>query len=194
MAKIEECGSESFVVESIEGTRSLSELLELIKSNTTVSRDSEESPVKLELSASEPVWTWMVSEGKSEIDDSPNVTLTLFSNDQVSGTFGGSDRPTFVIRCRENKTEAYIATGNMLDSESATIRLDSEQAYPLQMSKSTDGRALFFPNTIMNIKKFWKHEKMVFRFTPYHSGSITVTFNIGGLEKEIVPLRRACHW
>ena len=117
----------------------------------------------------------MVTEDKSKIDDSTNVTLMLFANEEVYGRFGSAERPTFVIRCKENKTESYIATGSTLDSESATIRLDNEKAYQLQMSKSTDGRALFFTSAIRNLKKFWKYERMVFRFTPYNSGSRTVT-------------------
>jgi len=194
MAKVEECGKDSFVVESIEGTSSLSELLEVIKISAAESVDRERSTAQEESLSSEPECTWIVTEDKSKIDDSTNVTMMLFANEKVYNMFGSSDRPTFVIRCKENKTEAYIATGSMLDSELTTIRLDSEKAYQLKMSKSTDGKALFLPHAISNIKKFWKHDEMVFRFTPYNSHSKTVTFNIRGLEKEIASLRKACHW
>jgi type VI secretion system protein VasI len=195
MAKLDTCEGEVFLVDSIEGTNSLSDLLKLITNSSVASVTSEKSPTEATApEMSDPVWTWIVTEDKSKIDDSTNVTLMLFANEEVYNSFGSADRPTLVIRCKENTTEAYVMTGNMLDNENAIIRLDSEKAYPLKMSKSTDGKALFFPSVITNIKKFWNYETMVFRFTPYNSGSSTVTFNIGGLKTEIARLRKACQW
>lgn len=198
MAKIQECVDESFIVESIEGAHSLSGLLELIKNDisNTGSSDSEEiSTIEESLDPEpDPVRTWSVTEEKSIIDDSPSVTMILDANEEVSGLYGSSSRPYLVIRCKENKTDAYIGTGSRLENESVTIRLDNGKAYLLEMSESTGGKALFFRSTISNIKKLFTYEKMIFRFTPSNSGAKTVTFNIDGLDAEIEPLRKACHW
>lgn len=193
ISRAEKCETEVFLIDEIEGVASSSELVKIIKKKIMKQNDNAEEKPIIPNSYSELEQTWMVSKNKSKIDDSTNVTLMLFSNEKVYGTFGSS-RPTFVIRCKENKTEAYITTGRMLDSDIATIRLGGEKAYTLNMSKSTDGRALFFPSAISNIKKFWKYQEMVFRYTPYNSGDKTVTFNIAGLKREIAPLRKACHW
>jgi len=195
MGNLESCGNDIFQVASIEGTVSLTELLKLIKSTKTSLDESEKSlPKANSTKASSPVWTWLVIEDKSKIDDSTNVTMSLLANEEVYSTFGSTNRPTLVIRCKENTTEAYVITGTMLDSDDVLIRLDDEKAFPLKMSKSTSGKALFFPSVITNIKKFWNYHTMVFRFTPYQTGPSTVTFNISGLKNEISPLRRACHW
>ena len=193
ISRAEKCESDVFLIDEIEGVSSSSELVIIIKKKITGQNDNSEEKTIIPKSYDELEQTWMLSKDKSKIDDSTNVTLMLFSNEKVYGAFGAS-RPTFVIRCKENKTEAYISTGSLLDSEVTTIRLGREKAHTLKMLKSTDGRALFFPSAISNIKKIWKYQKMVFRYTPYNSGDKTVTFNIGGLMSEIAPLRKACHW
>lgn len=208
VTRLRECDSENFPVATIQGANSLSALVELVKTNTAAAKKGENSKetgpdsdggvtgqdTKNEPETSEPVFTWLVREDKSKIDNTPIIIMTLRSNEEVRNGHGGSERPVFVIRCKEGKTDGFVETGHMLDNENVTIRLDNEKAYSLRMLEAAGGKALFFPNAIANIKKLWKHGKMVFRFTPFNSGAREVTFNIGGLEQEITPLRQACRW
>jgi type VI secretion system protein VasI len=193
LTKLEECRGEIMLIESIEGASSLAELIELIKRSTAL--DEKTDPLtSTESPAQEPENNWVITEDKSKLDDSTNVTMMLQSGDEFYDAFGRPVRPSLVIRCKENRTDLYVVTGVMIDSEVATLRLDSEKAFTLRLSKSTSGEALFFPNPIAKIKQFWNHKQLVFRFTPYRSGAQTVTFAISDLSDKIAPLRAACQW
>jgi len=209
IAEASPCKSDVFVIDTIDGAKKTSELVSIVKKMAINPANDEEPNIierlresvknskGLEISnitgTPKPKRTWRVTERKSKIDDTSSVTLSLDSNEEVYTTFG-SVLPTFIIRCIEDKTDAYIITGRMLDDDKATIRLGNENAYSLSMIESTDKKALFFPRVISNIKKIGGHKEMVFRYTPYNSGKKTITFNISGLMDKIKPLRKACHW
>jgi len=194
-----ECDGEFFIVDSIDGASSVSELLDIALADNVavIEPKSTATPiVESYLTDAEDnhEQKWIVDEDKSPIDDSPEVTMMLPANEEAAGAYGSKDRPTFIIRCKENSTEAYFSIGSRLENETVTVRLDSDKAYSIEMDKSTNGKAVFFPQAISNVKKLFNREKMTFRYTPTYSGKQTVTFNINGLEAEITPLREACHW
>ena len=105
-----------------------------------------------------------------------------------------------MLRCKENRTEAYILTGMAPNVEyghsgaTTTFRYDKTAAYDLRMSKSTDGEALFFPSAISQIKRMMQHEKLLFQFTPFNSSPTMTTFPIGGLVEATKALRKQCGW
>lgn len=140
------------------------------------------------------VFTWINSEEESKIVDSANVTLILSANEKIYRDYGMPVRPTIIIRCKDNKTDAYIVIGNMLDSNKSTIRLDSDKVFSMTMSKSMGGKALFFRKPISIINKMLGYNKLSFQFTPYNSVPQVITFNIEGLNEEVEPLRKSCNW
>ena len=142
---------------------------------------------------------WAVQTDISPIDDSTNVYLAV-PGDQAFKGWLKSYNPQLMLRCKENVTELLIHTGMAPDVEyghrgaTTTLRYDTEKAYKLRMSKSTDGEALFFPNPISNIKKMMNHSTLLFQFTPYNASPTMTTFKISGLSEAAKPLREHCGW
>lgn len=134
---------------------------------------------------------WLVMEDKSPIDDSASVTMIKSDKNE------GNQR--LILRCKENKTEAYISTSDFmgtsgLGKKKILVRFDNNKAINQTIDMSTNGTALFFRATIKNIKKMLTSNKMVVRYYPYGGGAKTATFDLGNLREEIAPLRDACHW
>src|SRR5690606_34291710 len=108
---------------------------------------------------------WMMLESKSPIDDSPSITL-LKSAEQGN--------QALVIRCRENKTDAYILTENYLsdESENVLLRYDESKAESHKLSLSTDKKALFFNPAISNIKAIMAAKRIIVRYRIYNGTQI----------------------
>jgi type VI secretion system protein VasI len=157
-------------------------------------------PQEKKLAIHEILKGWRVHTSKSPMDDSTNVYIYLYADKAVKGWLD-EKAPQLILRCQENKTEAYIDTDMQLqtdygDYHHATVRLrfDQDKARSVRFSKSTDGEALFAPNAIPLIKEMMKHQTMAFEFTPYNSGPVTVNFDVSGLDKNIAQLRKSCNW
>lgn len=140
--------------------------------------------------------SWSVREKTSEIDDSKSVYLSLESKDAIIGSYS-EQTPTIIIRCVENKTQAYVNIGAYLGYQGVkvTTRFDKDKAKTKRWSLSTDGKAVFVRGgNIKWIKELMKHETLTMRVAPYNEGNQTFSFDIVGLEDAIKPLREACHW
>ncbi|HHD81926.1 MAG TPA: hypothetical protein ENK94_01905, partial [Campylobacterales bacterium] len=68
------------------------------------------------------------------------------------------------------------------------------QAVTKRWSISTDHEATFPPKSIGFTKDLIKHDKLLVQLTPYGDSPVMTTFDIGGLEEAIKPLRKACNW
>ena len=139
---------------------------------------------------------WVVSESKSPIDDSVTVTMMLDASDTILNSYGQFNRPTLILRCSENKTNAYVNWDMFLGTDRIKVlsRIDKEKAKTRSWSISTDNKATFAPKNIAFIKSLFGHEKLLQQLTPYGSSPKTTSFEIGGLEEAIKPLRKACGW
>lgn len=146
-----------------------------------------------------PVLTgkWQVETEKSSFDDSATVFLTLEANADITGPIGNY-RPALLLRCKEKETEAFFDVGMQPDleglSDTATVRLrlDQEKAYTIQAGKSTSGNALFVHDPKPFIEQLLKHKQLVMGFTPFSAAPVETTFDLGGLDEAIKPLREAC--
>ncbi|MAT45171.1 MAG: hypothetical protein CL609_22820 [Anaerolineaceae bacterium] len=147
----------------------------------------------------DPEGKWFTYMGKSSFDDSTSVDLELKANTGVSGWPNNSYTPRLHVRCLEGKKEVYIDVGMSFDVEyglygraTVRIRFDSNEAFELIGTQSTDGEALFFdyPNNL--IDKMLVSEKMTFGFTPFNSSPVSTTFDLFGLAEAIKPLNSAC--
>ena len=143
---------------------------------------------------------WRVRTEVSPIDDSQNVYISLSAETPFKGWLK-SELGTLMLRCKENRTSAFVVTGMAAqsgyrrhDQSETTIRYDRDNAIKIWMNESTDNTALFFPNPISEIKRMMQHETMLFQFLPFNSSSSMTTFVIAGLSEAIVPLREACSW
>ncbi|WP_353223469.1 type VI secretion system-associated protein TagO [Salinisphaera sp. C84B14] len=139
---------------------------------------------------------WRVHTETSPIDDSTNVYLTVAATEAVPGRFGQT-RPTLWVRCLRNTTEVIVSWQLYLglDETQMLTRLDKEKAETRTWSISTNNQSVFYRgNDIQFTKKLFQHKKLLVQITPYGENPVMTTFNIGGLEESIKPLRKACHW
>jgi type VI secretion system protein VasI len=111
--------------------------------------------------------------------------------------------PSLHIRCKENKTNAYIHLGLRPKTEfglygaehtSIILRFDEEKAYQEKFGLSTDGEAVFFPDHISTVKKMMRHERLLIEFIPFNASPQITTFSLKGFSEKVVPLREICHW
>ena len=143
---------------------------------------------------------WRVNKETSRIDDSSNVIISLDADSSISGWPRKTNTPSLILRCKERKTEAYIVTGMSpqveygTDGATVTIRFDKEKATKYQTSKSTDGEALFFGQSVGLIKKMLQHTTMLFEFVPFNSSPAMTTFDLRGLAEAVKPLKDTCKW
>jgi type VI secretion system protein VasI len=146
---------------------------------------------------------WRVSTEKSPLDDSTNVHVSIDAEKPVSGWLGVNATPSLHIRCKENKTNAYIHLGMRPKTEyggygteyaSITLRFDEEKAYQEKFGLSTSGEAVFFADHIAIAKKMMKHKRLLIEFIPFNASPQIATFNLQGLPEKVVSLREACRW
>lgn len=143
---------------------------------------------------------WRVSKETSRIDDSMNVVLSLRAESSITGWPRKNHTPSLILRCKEKETEAYIVTGMSpqveygTDDATVTLRFDKDKATKVQMTKSTDGEALFFEPSVGFIKSMLDHSTLLFEFTPFNSSPAMTSFDLRGLAEAIKPLRETCGW
>ncbi len=146
---------------------------------------------------------WKVQKEASAIDDSTNVFLSLDADSSISGWPLKTYTPLMILRCKENKTQAYIVTGMAPQAEygsdgaTVTLRFDDDKAMQLRTSRSTTGDMLFFDASgpsIDLIKKMMQRSTLLFQFVPFHSSPVMTTFDLRGLPGAIKPLRENCRW
>lgn len=179
---VAKCAAESNSVKRLECFDSLSSRLGVALPKTTTTTVSG----------------WRVKKETSRIDDSSNVIVSLDADTPISGWPRKTHTPSLILRCKEHKTEAYIVTGMSpqveygTDSATVTIRFDKEKATKYQTSKSTDGEALFFGQSVGLIKKMLQHTTLLFQFVPFNSSPAMTTFDLRGLAEAVKPLMETC--
>ena len=143
---------------------------------------------------------WRVQTQTSKIDDSNNVFLVLQAESEIQGWPSKHFTPSLTIRCRERRTEMYIAIGMaadveyVVDTATVTFRIDKQPAFKVAANKSTDGVALFIPQATSLAKRLFPGETLLFQFIPFNSSGQMTTFDIRGLSEAIKPIREACKW
>ena len=136
---------------------------------------------------------WQVSVKTNPLDDTTTVALVLLAD---SGTSTWSDRVALVLRCKSNKTEAYINWHDYLGSAArVTWRIGAEDARTGKWGLSTDKEATFYPyDAIAFIRQLLAADRLVAQVTPYSEAPVTAVFDLTGLTNAIRPLQDACGW
>ncbi len=94
-----------------------------------------------------PKSDWIITQEKSKIDDTTNVSITVTSMQPITNQYGQQTNLDMYILCREKKTDFYIVFGGyfMASIENygkVTFRLDKRPAFQQLMVESTDHKAL----------------------------------------------------
>ncbi len=145
---------------------------------------------------------WDVTEDVSKFDDSRKVVLRLQSEDTSPGQFGGQRHSWLYAACRENETNLWMTFADnfmatSLGGGEVTYRLDKDPAARQAFSESNDNEALGLWSSrtaIAFLKDMIGKETLIVRATPFNESSVTVTYDIRGLEEAIKPLQTACNW
>ena len=146
--------------------------------------------------------SWNVSQHRSPIDDSTNVYLTVWSNNEVQGRFGSPGNAKMVVRCKENTSTVYFQMNDLFLADiqsygNVVTRIDKEKARTYRMRESSDNKALGLwrgSTAIPFIKSLFGHDELLVQITPYNESPVMATFNISNLRTAIKPMREACHW
>ena len=142
---------------------------------------------------------WRVSTEKSPIDGSTNVYLSIDAEKPISGWLASNIIPSLHIRCKENKTNAYIHLGLRPKTEYAsygsehtyiTLRFDEEKAYQEKFGLSTSGEAVFFPDHISMVKEMMKHERLLIKVIPFNASPKITTFSLKGSQRKLSHFER----
>lgn len=138
---------------------------------------------------------WRVTRKTSPIDDSKNVILALDAEETIPGMVAPA-QPTLIVRCKEGKTELYIAWEVYLglDETEVLTRVDDAPASTETWDISTDNSATFRREPTSFIKHLLGHRRLLAQVTPYDANPALVTFELAGLDHAIAPLRQACGW
>lgn len=135
---------------------------------------------------------WKISEDVSKIDDGPVIVVRL---DAEAGVKSGyrENWPSLIIRLEEGEVDAYVAFGFFLGSDSipVTIRFGEEQAVNEEWSTSTNGKAVFAPNSAKFLAALVKCDLFRIRITPYGESPVLAEFDVRQLNTALEPMRKA---
>lgn len=103
---------------------------------------------------------------------------------------------SLVIRCKENKTDAYLSLDDYLGTSDPriTIRFDDGKPVKQRWLGAEGGDAAFAPNATSFIKDLAKHKKVIIGFEPYGSVMKAVEFDLTGTDKVAAQIAEACNW
>lgn len=146
---------------------------------------------------------WQVRSEKSAITDKTDVFMSVVSTEIIDCGFNRGGQIRLTLRCMDDATSVIFDTGCHMASSDynnyghVTYRTDADKAQVARMDASTNNQALGLWNggrSIPMIKNMLGKSEMIVKMTPYSENPFTATFEIGGLDQSIKPLREACAW
>lgn len=142
---------------------------------------------------------WRKVSDTSDMDGSKAVYLSTSAKEPVAVRGEQPERPSLYVRCLENKTSIFISFDAYLDMSEKSVRYRIDDLPPQTGSwlASTDNKAIGLwsgSSAIPFIRQILDHDRLLFRFTPFSSNSIEMTFDIRGLRAEAEELAAACGW
>jgi hypothetical protein len=130
--------------------------------------------------------TWSITESKSSIDDSPQVSAALVVGDAA-----------LILRCREQKTEAaYSTRDTYLGDDSVTIRFRIDAHEPLKESwrTSMNSRAAFAPKPEDFVRALPDNGRIFIRALTAAGQTKDTNFILSGVSDIREKIGRACNW
>lgn len=139
--------------------------------------------------------SWYYKKQENKMTDKTDIFASTSTKDVY--TRQGLERyVSLVVRCKENKTDAYISLYDYLGSgqPQITIRFDDGKPVKSRWTSAEGGDAAFAPNAVSFIKDLAKHKKVIIGFEPYGSTMQAVEFDLTGSDKMAVQIAEACGW
>jgi hypothetical protein len=137
---------------------------------------------------------WEITDGKSKVDDSPEVRATLLSQEGTSI----SNAALLMIRCMERSTDLVVVPNGYLGSTNGNVRtlfrINDAPAIIEQWRGSTDGKAAYSPNAVSRIKSLPENGTLFVRLTAYNGHQHDATFSLGNVSEVRDRVSAACKW
>jgi len=138
---------------------------------------------------------WQLIDTRDPMNDTRSVAIFRMAEAPIESQ-GEYYTPKLAIRCSAGRLETFVDTG-IPDGAAGTmfvVRLDEGQPFKPVPSKSTDGKAFFFPNAKKHVRMFLESWRMVIQFSPPYTSKRTVEFDLSGIDLAIEPLREECRF
>jgi len=118
---------------------------------------------------------WVRSESTDPMDGTKQVVLIA---DAVDGS-GGS----LIIRFKGRKLDVYVNTDEIVDDESASVRIKFDDGDPVIQTwgRSTSYKSVFAPNPFSLLMRLQRAKKFYIEYKPYQRVPETIIFNASGL-------------
>lgn len=138
---------------------------------------------------------WYFKTQANKMTDATDIVATNSTKD-IYIKQGLERNTSLVLRCKENKTDAYLSVSDYLgnDSPTVTVRFDDAKPVKQRWSSAEGGDAAFAPNAPAFIKELTKHKKLIAGFEPYGSTMQIVEFDLTGIDKIASQVADACKW
>ena len=119
----------------------------------------------------EKLGPWITKSEINKMTDQTDFVALNLSPDSYNKA--GTDRATsLVLRCSDNKTDAYLSFNDYMGSDNPR----------------------FAPQPIQFIKTLAKHKKAIFGFEPYGSTMQVVEFDLSEIDKVVEKISQSCNW
>lgn len=134
----------------------------------------------------EKLGPWITKSEINKMTDQTDFVALNLSPDSYNKA--GTDRATsLVLRCSDNKTDAYLSFNDYMGSDNPriTVRLDGGKPVKSVWGGGEGGDSAFAPQPIQFIKTLAKHKKAIFGFEPYGSTMQVVEFDLSEIDKVV---------
>jgi hypothetical protein len=94
------------------------------------------------------------------------------------------------LLCRRGKMDAYVATDNIVDDQSPSVRVRFDGGQPIRetWSRSADYKGMFASNPRQFMAEIMKSNKFLIEYSPYQRTPQTLDFDVGGLSESVAGL------
>jgi hypothetical protein len=141
---------------------------------------------------------WTVSEDKSEMDGTLQVSLHLVAEEPIK-TWLDQVTPSMIIRCKERKVDTYIITESAadvaighIDEARVRLRFDEQPPSTQWWNESTDDKAIFAPSGLNLALKLTHASTFRVEFTPFNASPEVIRFDVRGLTSNLPKVLDAC--
>jgi type VI secretion system protein VasI len=161
-------------------------------------------PTSNNLMVSEDQVGWINKETTSGLDNSKTETAILpAATAKLSrfATSGSAQHAALIIRCREGKTDLYVAYTDIIDgmehSISVQYRIGGAPVKKERWGISQDNQSYGTwqtAATVPFIKSLLNADEFYVRGDAGAMGTSEASFKLAGIDVAIAPVRAACHW
>lgn len=128
------------------------------------------------------------------------IYLKNDATEDVISRSGAARRPTLVIKCKSGNTDVYLDWKTQITPYRVgaktfpiALQLGTDDKQVMDWELSTDGNALFTPDSVEFVKQMRKNDRLILQLTPPNDLAQTVVHDISGLNSVLGLLVAQCY-